>query len=84
MEQKPYETIEKELALAKDTLLNEVTHRQQLGAKLQDAANKHHEFQSLVARDLQDIRTAAKSQNFNEILAIVDRCIGPEPEEAAK
>lgn len=84
MEKKSYETIENELALAKDALLNEVMHRQQLGAQLQEAAAKYREFQSKVVSDLQEIRTAAKSQNYARVLEKVTQCIGPEPEEKSK
>lgn len=81
MEKKSYETIENELALAKDALLNEVMHRQQLGVQLQDAAARYREFQSKAVRDLQEIRTAAKSQDYARVLEKVTQCIGPEPKE---
>lgn len=77
MEKKSYETIENELALAKDALLNEVIHRQQLGVQLQDAAARYRKFQAKAVNDLQEIRTAAESQNYDEISAIVTRCLGP-------
>lgn len=79
--QKSMEQLHAELAHAKDTLLNEVSHRQQLGAQLQDAAMQMRNFQSMVMADMQAIRTAAKSKNVTEILAIVERSIGQEPKE---
>lgn len=79
--EKSVEQLQAELSLAKDTLLNEVMHRQQLGAKLQEAADRMQNLQNIVVADMKAIRQTAKEKKYSEILKIIDKSIGPEPKE---
>lgn len=84
MEMKPYEVIAQELALAKDTLLNEVMHRQQLASQLKSAAMNASSFQNLAANNLREIRAAVNERRYVDALSIIDRSIGPEQTAATE
>ena len=75
------QNLQEELRQVKDVLINEVSAKQQLGARLEQVTKNAQSLQISFSEALQTIRTLNKAGDSAAVSAKIDSLIGPEPKE---
>ena len=73
--------LQEELRQIKDVLINEVSAKQQLSARLEQMTKNAQSLQTSFGEALQAIRAMNKAGDSSAISAKIDSLIGPEPKE---
>ena len=73
--------LQEELQRVKDVLINEVSAKQQLSARLEQMTRNAQSLQMSFGEALQAIRAMNKAGDSAAISAKIDSLIGPEPKE---
>ncbi len=75
------QNLQEELRQIKDVLINEVSAKQQLSARLEQVMKNAQSLQISFSEALQTIRTMNNAGDSAAISAKIDSLIGPEPKE---
>ena len=78
------QNLQEELRQVKDVLINEISAKQQLGARLEQVTKNAQSLQMSFGEALQAVRAMNKAGDSAAISAKIDSLIGPEPEAPVK